>query len=84
MKSTHLLALGLTVAALLSGGCATEKTRYGSNTYFMGGLIAVHKGDYSPTPATGVQVDTTKWFGNGIPNGNSVSFFYEQVKYTRY
>ncbi len=84
MKTSQLLVLGLTAAALLSGGCATQQTRYGSDTYFMGGLIAVHKGDYAPAPPTGAQVDTTKWFGSGLPTGNSVSFFYDQVKYTRY
>jgi hypothetical protein len=84
MKTSLLLALGLTATALLSSGCATEKTRYGSNTYIMGGLMTIKTGDYSPAPPTGVQVDTTKWFGNGEPKGTSVNFFYDQVKYTHY
>ena len=84
MKSSLLLALGLAATALLSSGCATEKTRYGSNTYFMGGLMTIKKGDYSPATPNGVQVDTTKWFGKGEPVGTSVNFFYDYVKYTQY
>jgi hypothetical protein len=84
MKPSLLLALGLCAASLLAGGCATENTRYGSNTYFMGGLMTIRKADYLPAPATGVQVDTTKWLGHGEPTGTSVSFFYDQVKYTEY
>jgi hypothetical protein len=84
MKTTHFLALGLCVAALFAGGCATEQTRSGSNTYIMGGIVTLRKGDFIDAAPSGAQVDTTKWFGNGIPSGNSVSFFYDAVKYTNY
>ncbi len=84
MKNLRFFSLSLCAAALLVGGCATETTRSGKNTYILGGLVTLRKGDFIAAAPSGDQVDTTKWFGNGNPSGSSVSFFYDAVKYTNY
>jgi hypothetical protein len=84
MKNTRLLTLGLLAATLFLSGCATETTRYGKNTYIMGGLVTIRKADFIPVAANGAQVDTTKWFGKGNPSGNSVDFLYDAIKFTNY
>jgi hypothetical protein len=85
MKKTCLLALALCASAtLLTSGCATQPTKSGKNTYFLGGLVTLKTNDYQePSPLTN-HVDWTKFWGNGNPSGTSVSYFYEAVKFTNY
>jgi hypothetical protein len=85
MKISHLLPLGLcTAAALLSTGCATQKTHSGTNTYILGGLVTVKTGDYQPAAPTSAQLNGLELIGKGNPSGTSVSFGYDAVKYTDY
>ena len=84
MKNTHFLIVGLLAATLFASGCATETTRSGKNTYILGGLVTIRKGDFIAPKPSGTQVDTTKWFGSGNPSGSSVDVFYDAIKFTHY
>ena len=84
MKNTRLLTLGLLAATLFVSGCATETTRYGKNTYIMGGLVTIRKGDFHDAAPSAAQVDMTKWYGHGEPTGKSVSVLWDAIKNTEY
>jgi hypothetical protein len=82
MKTLLLPALGS--IALLAGGCATEQTHNGSNTYILDGLVTVKSGSYQEPQPASFSVDTTKWFGHGSPSGTSVSVLDDAFEFNNY
>lgn len=73
MNKKALLPLALIAAAAVFTGCAHQKTRTGSHTNILGGLVEIDKGSYQPAPVTSVDLNTNEIVGNaGKPSGTQV------------
>ncbi len=73
MNKKVLLPLSVIVAAALFTGCAHQKTRTGSRTNVLGGLVEVERGAYQPAPATSIDLNSNELVGNsGKPSGTQV------------
>lgn len=73
MNKKAFLPLALIAAAAILSGCAHQKTRTGSRTNVLGGLVEVEKGAYQPAPITSIDFNTNENFGNaGKPSGTQV------------
>jgi hypothetical protein len=73
MNKKALLPLTLIVAAAVLSGCAHQKTRTGSRTNVLGGLVKIDKGDYQPAAYTSFPLNTNESFGNsGKVSGTQV------------
>ena len=80
MKSKTLLVLAIcAVAASLTSGCSTQKTRTGRNNSFLGGLFVYNTGSYQPVPPTTIAVDGTQFLGRVNPSGTQVSALWGAV-----
>jgi hypothetical protein len=74
MKKTILLPLALVSVAAILSGCATQKTRTGSTTNVLFGLVTVDKGGYQPAPIVVVSdFNSNQYLGNsGKVSGTQV------------
>jgi hypothetical protein len=73
MNKKALLPLALIVTAAVLSGCAHQKTRTGSRTNVLGGLVEVEKGAYQPAPVASFDGNTNDWVGNaGKPSSTQV------------
>ncbi len=74
MKKTTLLPLVLVSAAAILSGCATQKTRTGSTTNVLFGLVTVDKGGFQPAPIAVVSdFNSNQYLGNsGKVSGTQV------------
>lgn len=78
-RSKGLLVPGVALACVLfTSGCASRTTSSGGReTNVLGGAVTVSTNSYQPpTPATGVDVDTSKLVGRGDPSGKKISLFW--------
>lgn len=72
-----LLPLTVLVAVAVLSGCAHQKTRAGSRTSVLGGLVEVERGAYQPAPIASVDVNTNDMVGNaGKPSGTQVKILW--------
>jgi hypothetical protein len=73
MNKKALLPLALIAAAAVLSGCAHQKTRSGSRTNILGGLVEIEKGAYQPAPATSINGNSNELYGDsGKPSGTQV------------
>jgi hypothetical protein len=73
MNKKALLPLALLASAAILSGCAHQKTRTGSHTSVLGGLVDVEKGAYQPAPRTSIDINTNELVGNaGDVSGTQV------------
>ncbi len=72
-----LLPLTVLVAVAVLSGCAHQKTRSGSRTNVLGGLVEIERGAYQPAPIASVDVNTNEMVGNaGKPSGTQVKILW--------
>lgn len=72
-----LLPLTVLVAVAVLSGCAHQKTRSGSRTNVLGGLVEIERGAYQPAPVASVDVNTNELVGNsGKPSGTQVKILW--------
>jgi len=65
MKKKTLLPLALVALVASLSGCATQKTRTGSHTNVLFGLVTVERGAYQSFPiTTPVEVNSNELVGN--------------------
>lgn len=64
MKQKILLPLALVIVAAAFTGCAHQKTRTGSKTKVLFGLVEVERGAYAPAPVTSIDVNSNNNIGN--------------------
>jgi hypothetical protein len=78
MKTKCLFAAGLLATALFSTGCATRVTASGGReTTLLGGAVTVATDSFQPpTPATAVDVDTSKLASAGNPTGKKTTLLW--------
>jgi hypothetical protein len=77
MNKKALLPLSLLVVAAVLSGCAHQKTRAGSRTNVLGGLVEVERGAYQPSPITSVDINSNQLVGNaGEVSGTQVKLFW--------
>ena len=75
-----LLPLTVLVAVAVLSGCAHQKTRSGSRTNVLGGLVEVERGAYQPAPIASVDVNTNELVGNaGKPSGTQVKLLWGAI-----
>lgn len=73
MNKKALLPLALLSAVAVLSGCAHQKTRSGSRTNVLGGLVQVEKGAYQPAPYTSIDGNINELVGDaGKPSGTQV------------
>lgn len=64
MKQKTLLPLALVIVAATLTGCAHQKTRTGSKTNILFGLVEVERGAYAPAPVDTFDVNSNETVGN--------------------
>lgn len=64
MNKKALLPLALVALAAVFTGCAHQKTRTGSKTNVLFGLVEVERGAYQPAPINSFDVNTNALVGN--------------------
>jgi hypothetical protein len=75
-----LLPLTVLAAAAILTGCAHQKTRSGSRTNVLGGLVHVERGAYQPAPIASVDANTNEMVGNaGKPSGTQVKLLWGAI-----
>ena len=85
MKSKTLLVLAIcALAASLTSGCSTQKTRTGRNNSFLGGLFVYNTGSYQPVTPNTIDIDGTQYLGRVNPSGTQVSMLWGAVTYHDY
>ena len=85
MNKKALLPLAILAAVATLSGCAHQKTRSGSRTNILGGLVEVEKGAYQPAPITSVDVNTNQLVGDmGKPSGTQVEILWGLFSATDY
>jgi hypothetical protein len=73
MNKKVLLPLALISAVAVLSGCAHQKTRTGTRTNVLGGLVKIDKGDYQPAAHTSLPLNTNELAGNsGKVSGTQV------------
>ena len=73
MNKKALLPLALVVVAATFTGCAHQKTRTGSHTNILGGLVEIEKGAYQPAAINTVDTNSNQIVGNsGKVSGTQV------------
>ncbi len=77
MNKKALLPLALIATAAVFTGCAHQKTRTGSSTSVLGGLVEVEKGAYQPAPRTSIDANVNELAGDaGDVSGTQVKVFW--------
>lgn len=77
MNKKALLPLALIAAAAILTGCAHQKTRTGSRTNILGGLVEVEKGAYQPAPHASIDGNSNELVGDaGKPSGTQVKILW--------
>ena len=64
MKQKALLPLAVALVAVAFTGCAHQKTRTGSKTNILFGLVTVERGSYQPAPVNTFDVNSNDLVGN--------------------
>lgn len=73
MNKKALLPLALLASVAVLSGCAHQKTRNGSHTNILGGLVDIEKGAYQPAPRTSVDTNVNELVGDaGNVSGTQV------------
>lgn len=73
MNKKALLPLALVLVVASLSGCAHQKTRTGSKTNVLGGLVTVEKGAYQPAEAMSIDGNTNELYGDaGKVSGTQV------------
>ncbi len=73
MNKKALLPLALLASVAVFSGCAHQKTRTGSHTNILGGLVDIEKGAYQPAPRTSVDANVNELVGDaGNVSGTQV------------
>lgn len=73
MNKKALLPLALLASVAVLTGCAHQKTRNGSRTNILGGLVEIEKGEYHPAAYTSIAGDSNQIVGDaGNPSGTQV------------
>ncbi len=85
MNKKVLLPLALVSIAALASGCATQKTRSGSTTNILGGLVTIERGAYQPAPAATLEINTNQVYGDaGKPSDTQVRIGWGAITATDY
>jgi hypothetical protein len=85
MKSKTLLVLAIcALAASLTSGCSTQKTRTGRNNSFLGGLFVYNTGSYQPVTPNTIDIDGTQYLGRVNPSGTQVSALWGTITFHDY
>ena len=85
MNKKALLPLALIAMAAVFTGCAHQKTRNGSHTKVLGGLVDIEKGAYQPAPRTSVDVNVNELVGDaGDVSGTQVKVLWGLISTNDY
>ncbi len=85
MNKKALLPLALLTAVAVLSGCAHQKTRYGSRTNVLGGLVEVEKGAYQPALRSSIDADVNELVGDaGKVSGTQVRVLWGLISTTDY
>jgi len=73
MNKKALLPLALIVVTATFSGCAHQKTRTGSQTSILGGLVEIERGAFQPAPVMSIDGNLNELVGDaGKPVGTQV------------
>lgn len=85
MNKKALLPLALLASVAVLTGCAHQKTRTGSRTNILGGLVEIKKGSYQPPAINSINADVNELYGDaGQPSGTEVKVFWGLFDNTNY
>lgn len=80
MNKKALLPLALISIAAVLTGCAHQKTRTGSRTNILGGLVEIEKGAYQPALHASIDGNSNELIGDaGKPSGTQVKVLWGAI-----